>query len=554
MTDELDVPLTEEAEAYLDKYDRRVQQGLAYFPFADNTGRLISTDKVATYTKDDAEEVLRIVSSWYVKKNTYFHDVRNLQVKYQALDVKQVIVQRMHEVFPKWTLAPQGWQNFFKVLLDPPVNILNPEKTIAVWSGRRVSKPANRQKIFFKEGTAIINIWSQPEYRRELASKADSDTAFDEFLEYVFPEQTDREMFIKWLAWSLRYEGDKPSWAVMLFSEKQGTGKTTLTEVVKALFGPENTARTNGVGKLVGRFNKEVLEQKLVLVEEVDVKKGSAQANSLKSLITEDSTMVEAKGMPLYVEQIYCAFLMTTNHLPLWLEDSDRRFFVLEFDHQGFPNGGADYDMFSALCGRVKDQISTLKGIKGIYDKLMSVEVSRDFGKKLDVTRHKTSVMDRIGEMAPDVAMQLIEEQLDEHLIYFLTSEDAAKLIKKITYRDINSQNYLFESLGWKKKKFSWDAGPQKRCWYREANPDYPTSGSKGVWLAGSFRSPVMSDARGDPRAMVKIEDGYEPITSHLLRAKKLINEPEFTKYTPEEDEDASSGNPFEVFGPDGDK
>ena len=68
MTDELDEPLTEEAEAYLDKHDRRVQQGLAYFPFADNTGRLISTDKVATYTKDDVEEVLRIVSAWYVKK------------------------------------------------------------------------------------------------------------------------------------------------------------------------------------------------------------------------------------------------------------------------------------------------------------------------------------------------------------------------------------------------------------------------------------------------------------------------------------------------------
>jgi hypothetical protein len=41
----------------------------------------------------------------------------------------------------------------------------------------------------------------------------------------------------------------------------------------KALFGVANTGRTNGVSKLVSRFNKEVLENKLVIVEEVEVKK-----------------------------------------------------------------------------------------------------------------------------------------------------------------------------------------------------------------------------------------------------------------------------------------
>lgn len=526
VTDELDVPLTPEAEAYADTYDRRVQQGQAYFPFADNTGRLISTDKVATYTKDDAEEVLRIVSSWYVKKNTYFHDVRNLQVKYQPHDVKQVIIQRMHEVFPKWTLAPQGWQNFFKVLLDPPVNILNPEKTIPVWSGRMVSKPANRQKVFFKEGTAIINIWSQPEYRRELASKADSDTAFDEFLEYVIPTRSEREMFRKWLAWSLRNEGDKPKWAVLLYSEKQGTGKSTLTDVVKALFGEQNTARTNGVGKLVGRFNKEVLEKKLVIVEEVEVKKGSSQANSLKSLITEDSTTVEAKGMPLYVEQIYCAFLMTSNHLPLWLEDSDRRFFILEFAHQGFANGGTDYHHFEELCGRVYAQIKTSKGIKGIYDSLMKLDTPRDFGKKLDVTADKTAVMERIGTLSPDVAKLLLEEALSEHHIRFVPAEYASKLINKYSPRDVNAQNYLFPSLGWSRKKFAWDAGDQKRCWYREENPDYPTTGSKGVWLEGSYRA-VVVDRVDDPKPKGKkrFEDGYEGISAQIIRIRNLLND-----------------------------
>ena len=129
--------------------------------------------------------------------------------------------------------------------------------------------------------------------------------------------------------------------------------------------------------------------------------------------------------------------------------------------------------------------------------------------------------------MAPDVVMQLIEEQLDEYDMYFLTTEDAAKLIKQITPRDINAQNYLFESLGWKKKKFSWDLGPQKSCWYREANPDYPASGSKGVWLPEGNRQAM--EARNS-----KLQwhyAGYEPISLRLTRCTALWDEKEKEEY-----------------------
>lgn len=374
-------PLSDEAEAYLEKFDRRVEQGLMQFPFPDDelpfTNR---TDPRAEYTVADIGEVCRIVSSWYVKKANSYHDVTNLQVRYQAHDIKQVVVHRMREVFPKWKPSEQAWKDFFKILLDPPVNKLNPEMSIPVWSGKRVCLPANPQKVSFRDGTATVNIWERPAYRQ---AKAKPDAAFDTFLAYVIPREKERRVFLNWLAWTLQNGGQKPSWAIMLYSEKQGTGKSTLTDVMKALFGEQNTGRTNGVGKLVGRFNKEILENKLVIVEEVEVKRGSPQANSIKSLITEDSTMVEAKGLPAYVEKIFCAFIMTTNHLPLWLEDSDRRFFILEFDHQGYANGGADQENFSNLVSDVKSQIRDPKRLKAIYESLMARKVPNGFGDKL---------------------------------------------------------------------------------------------------------------------------------------------------------------------------
>jgi hypothetical protein len=462
-------PLSDEAENSLQKHERRSAQGLDYFPFDDSLGHFYKIGPEASYTKQDASEVLRIVSSWYVKKNNAYHDVDNLQVKYQPHDVKQVIVQRMTETFPQWHLSDQGWRDFFKLLLDPPVNKLNPERSIPVWSGKTQYLPQNPQKVIFNQGTASVNTWTCPRYRSERAVAA---TAFQRFIEYVIPIAEEREVYLNWLAWCLKHEGKKPSWAVMLYSEKQGTGKSTLADIMRALFGNHNTGRINGVNKLVGRFNKEVLDNKLVIVEEVEVKRGSPQANRLKSLVTEESTMVEAKNMPIYLQDIYCTFLMTTNHLPLWLEESDRRFFILNFDHQGYANGGQDYHQFTKLVGEVKDQIESASGVKGIYEELMQREVATDYGFKLDVSQHQTSIMKRLRDLSPDIAKQLLEETLENRNIVFVPVSYAHRLINSIAPREVNAQTHIFTELGWLKGKFAWSGGPQSWAWYRIIEPD----------------------------------------------------------------------------------
>ena len=159
-------------------------------------------------------------------------------------------------------------------------------------------------------------------------------------------------------------------------------------------------------------------------------------------------------------------------------------------------------------------------------DRTIELETPRDFGKKLDVTANKTAVMERIGALSPDVAKLLLEEVLDEHHIRFIPAEYASKLINRFSPREINAQNYLFPSLGWSRKKFAWDAGDQKRCWYREENPDYPTTGSKGVWLKGSYRTVVVDRVDDEkPKGMKKFEDGYEPISLQIFRIRNLLND-----------------------------
>ena len=480
-----DFPLTQEAEDFLAIIERRIEQGLAHHPFPDGAwSQLVRLEKDGTPYDPSYDEILRLVSGWFVKKDNKFHDVNNLQTTYQAQDLKQVIVSRIKVLFPKLKLDNKDLKEFFLVLLDPPIANSNPERNIPVWSGHTVSLPTNTQKISFRDGVATVNLWEYPAYRR---SKGIKGTAFDAFLAYVIPDAAERNVFLNWLAWSLKHEEQKPRWAVMLYSQKQGTGKTVLTELVKDLFGVANTSRINGVRQLVARFNKEVLQHKLVVVEEIEVKKGSKEANQVKSLITEDSTTVEAKGLPSSVENINCAFLMTTNHLPTWLEEADRRFFILNFDHEGYNNGGKDYEEFVGLVKDLKEQISTPGGIKGIYDDLMARDLTDHNPMSLDVVKHSTSLMRELQVLTPDVVKEQLREILAANNIVFFTSKQAQQLMDLFAKREANSTTHLFTGLGYKKNRFAWGGDKsQKACWYLpSAAPE------RGEVLVGGIRVPM---------------------------------------------------------------
>ena len=480
-----DFPLTQEAEDFLAIIERRIEQGLAHHPFPDGAwSGFIKLNEDGTPYNPSYDETLRLVSGWFVKKDNKFHDVNNLQTTYQAQDLKQVIVSRIKVLFPKLELTNKDLKDFFLVLLDPPISNANPERNIPVWSGHTVSLPANTQKISFRDGVATVNLWEYPAYRHTKSVKG---TAFDAFLAYVIPNEAERVVFLNWLAWSLKHEEQKPRWAVMLYSQKQGTGKTVLTELVKDLFGISNTSRINGVSQLVARFNKEVLQHKLVIVEEIEVKKGSKEANQVKSLITEDSTTVEAKGLPSSVEPINCAFLMTTNNLPTWLEEADRRFYILNFDHEGYNNGGKDYEKFVGLVKALKEQVSTPAGIKGIYDELMARDLTEHNAMSLDVMKHSTSLMKELQLLTPDVVKEELREVLRGNNIVFLTSKQAIKLINEYASREANAQTHLFTELGYKKARFAWGGvKSQRACWFLpSADPE------RGEVLIGGIRAPM---------------------------------------------------------------
>lgn len=453
----------------IEDMDRQVELGLGNFPFkgAATFQKLDALGKPIKYT---AQDIARIVCSWYVRKDTKYFDINQLGTSLSQADVKQSITHRIKESFPANKLDQRTLKDLLKTVFDPQANY-NPLTTIPVWSGRTISRPGNIERITYVDGLVEVNTWQTPPYRKtSTASDEHSLGAFGEFLDFILPKIEEREMLLNWIAWNLRNEARKGKWALFLYSEKHGTGKSTLADVCKALFGEANTARSNGVSKLVARFNKEILEKKLVIVEEVEVKKGSPQANSIKSLITEDSTTVEGKGQPSETIKHHCCFLMTSNHLPLWLEGADRRFYILNLAHQGFNNGGVDYDKFKGLVSDVYDQIDQSGGLKDLYQALLLRDLSGFDAVSLDVNAHATDIMKELTDLSPDVVKELVEDFLTSNEIKFVPQKDASELITHFAHREANAQTHLFTELGWKKGRFAWGGQTQRWAWH---HPDY---------------------------------------------------------------------------------
>lgn len=315
-------------------------------------------------------------------------------------------------------------------------------------------------------------------------------------------------MFLDWLTWCLQNEGDKPNWAPFLYSATKGSGKSTLCQLVGRLFGDGNVVTQNNVDKLTSRFNATVLNRKLVICEELHLRQDSPQGNALKTYLTERQIMTERKGQDAEQVDHCCCFLFTTNHLPMWIEPEDRRYYVIEIDHGGHATG-PQADEFAALVERLYAFMEDERAIAGVYRALMVRRVGARFSAKtLNVERDATPIMRRIQGASEKTVRAQLSELLDERGQHAVPESDVVQLIREDLKQNPNSTRHMMTELGWSKVKAKW------------AGKDY----SRAIWVREGFWV---------ERGNVRGPDGYsQPIREHL-------NDPLVPDASPDADSEA---------------
>jgi hypothetical protein len=272
----------------------------------------------------------------------------------------------------------------------------------------------------------------------------------------MFARENERNRVLDWLAWCLQNEGKKPNWAVMLYSQSKGTGKSTLCNIASRLFGEANTSRQNNLEKVAGKFNAPMLNSKLIISEEVELRQGSEAGNKIKTLITESHTTTERKGRDVERIRLHSCFLLTSNHLPTWIEAGERRFYVVDVDHDGHA-AGPDAERFTKVVRAVEDALKDDEKVAAFYRWLLARKLSADFdAMTLNTTKHATGVMKQLEALQTPATTQQLAEYLGRENVVAITEQDLRIYVAKEMHLKSTTIQHMMTDLGWSRHTAKW--------------------------------------------------------------------------------------------------
>ncbi len=464
-----------------------------------NTLNLVETEtetdaqQEREYREEAVQRLSRAMSSWYVRKDGKYFSVDRLNVRLSKEDVQRACLQRFKEEFGDLKMDREILKGAFERAIE--AKLLERDQTIPVWSGVVACSPGCSDRFIWENGMVNVNTWKDPAYREAIIRKPDYGIA-DDFFRFFFSREEERERFLDWLSWNLQNEGDKPAWAPLFYSESKGSGKSTMCKLVSKLFGEDNTLVQNNVDMLTSRFNMSVLTRKLVISEEVNLPADSSKGNALKTYITETETVSERKGVDAESVKQFCCFMFTTNHLPLWIEADDRRYYLIEIDHDGHASGERAKE-FAELVAALHEFMEDDRKVLALYKALMMRKQSKGFNAKtLNVVEDSTPLMKRVHGASEATRKGRLREILTEEGIHALTDADAIRIIKTELDGNISSTKHLMTEIGWSKDKVKWGGREYSKAIWVE----------KGYWAEnGRLNGP---------------DDFQEALTEHLRKSE----------------------------------
>jgi hypothetical protein len=156
-------------------------------------------------------------------------------------------------------------------------------------------------------------------------------TLWEELLANVFNgDESSRQWFEQWCAFQFQEPGKKMAVAVILWGVLQGTGKTTIGETLRRIFGDNSALICEE--QLHAPFNEWAADKQFILADEI-TGTGDKRTHSdqLKLMVTRSTIHVNKKFEPPYAIRDSINYLFTSNHCnSFYVADSDRRYFVWE--------------------------------------------------------------------------------------------------------------------------------------------------------------------------------------------------------------------------------
>ena len=137
------------------------------------------------------------------------------------------------------------------------------------------------------------------------------------------------EYVMHWMAYKIQNPAKLPR-AALVCRGKKGSGKGTLGHFLRKVFGEHGLHVVNGE-QFIGKFNAHLAEKVFVFADEAFYSGDKKHEGVLKALITDDTMMVERKGLDAEQQNNYMALFMSTNEaFAVPATEDERRYCVLD--------------------------------------------------------------------------------------------------------------------------------------------------------------------------------------------------------------------------------
>ena len=238
----------------------------------------------------------------------------------------------------------QSFEDFRNRYMNRLVQVGKKQEPLGNWWLRHRGRRQYGSVIFYPNKTVegSYNLWRGFAFSPE-------EGCIDLFLDHVFTNicNGNRECYdylIGWMATAVQLPEAPGEVAIVLRGER-GTGKSLFARLFGSLFGSHFTP-VSDPGHLVGNFNAHLRQTIVLFADEAFFAGDRKHESILKTLITEPSMLIEAKGVDAEVARNCVHLIMASNDS--WVAPAgtdERRFLVLDVssDH------AQDTDFFGRL-------------------------------------------------------------------------------------------------------------------------------------------------------------------------------------------------------------
>lgn len=215
---------------------------------------------------------------------------------------------------------------------------------------------------------------------------------------------------IQWLAFAVQRPGTAPGSVVVLQSEREGTGKTTVGELMARVFG-RHALMLNTPEQITGEYNGHLEGMSFLVVNEVTFAGDHGANRRFKSIVTEARLLIHHKYQRPYAVPNMLHIMITTNEP--WAVQAGvgaRRFFVLDVDDRR----AGDKRYFDALH-READK----GGIEAMLDFLLRLNLSQFDPRQVPRTSALADQQERSASIEVQWALSVAEEPQGELFVRF---------------------------------------------------------------------------------------------------------------------------------------